>query len=119
MQKKKKIRDEIEGKGNIFSGGKIKRTLKYTSLIIGAFLIYCLAGAGVSSTYEDDCIGFLNNRGFTQIEVLGWDPIAEREDDITSMEFKAMDKDGNEIKGVVIVSGSVVFGETYQVKYYN
>ena len=93
-----------------------KNTLIQIVSIIAIFLAYVFLGSGVANLYEDDCEKFLINQGYTEIDIRGWEPVAERDEDITAIEFDAT-KDGKKVNGVVIVGGSVLLDEVnFQVK---
>lgn len=96
---------------------KLKYAGKFIGVILAMIIIAAVLGGLVSREYEPECKEFLQKQGYENIKVIGWDPTSEHEHDITSMEFIAVDNRGQEVQGVVIVGGSVLFGETYQVKF--
>jgi len=96
---------------------KIKLSGKVLGFFVAACIVLAFLGGGLSKQYESKCKEFLQNQRYENIKVVGWDPISENKGDITSMKFEATNENGKNVKGVVIVGGSVLFGETYQVKF--
>jgi len=96
----------------------LKENLTWGLFIIGAFLVWAFSGTLLANLYEDDAIEFLSGEGYENIKIRNWSPIAEREEDITAIDFEAFDpSDSTQIEGVVIIGGSVLLDEVnYQVK---
>lgn len=111
-----------EGFMNILRKEKVikeswKSVIFVTILFIAMFLVYAFFGWNLGKLYEEDSEEFLKSQGFSDIEMIGWSPVAQRDEDITAIDFTAIDRDSNRVEGVVIVGGSILIDEVnFQVK---
>jgi len=95
-----------------------KDNLKWVFMMIGLFLVYAFFGSLVANSYEDETVEFLKGEGYKNIKIKNWSPIAEREEDITAIDFEAFrSSDSTKVEGVVIIGGSILLDEeNFQVK---
>lgn len=103
---------------NRFINESFKDSLRWVFTMIALFLVYVFFGSLVANSYEDETIEFLKGEGYEDIKIISWSPIAEREEDITAIDFEAFrSSDSSQIEGVVIIGGSILLDEeNFQVK---
>jgi hypothetical protein len=84
--------------------------MKKLLLIILFFLFICI----YACTNESDTKRILQDEGYTNIELTGYDPWGCGEDDTYSTGFTATNKNGKKVKGVVC--GGITKGYTIRMK---